>query len=75
MDFKDKTIKEVKELTEQFKKQNPDVKTAEELLEPKCKCGDKEKNHHKVKGFCYKCKCQKFVADERPKVLDMTELI
>ena len=44
MNFKDKTIKEVKELTEQFKKQNPEVKTAEELL-------------------------------ERPRVLDMTELL
>ena len=33
MDFKDKTVKEVKELTEQFKKQNPEIKTAEELLD------------------------------------------
>ena len=33
MNFEGKKVGEVKELTEQFKKQNPDVKTAEELLE------------------------------------------
>lgn len=45
MNFKDKKVKEVKKLTEEFKKQNPEIKTAEELLE------------------------------ERPRILDMTELI
>lgn len=33
MNFQNLTISQVKELTEQFKKNNPDVKTSEELLE------------------------------------------
>lgn len=33
MEFKDKNIKEVKQLTEQFKEQNPEIKTAGELLD------------------------------------------
>ena len=32
MNFQNLTIKQVKELTEQFKRINPDVKTPEELL-------------------------------------------
>ena len=31
--FEDMTIKELREQTEQFKKQNPNVQTAQELLE------------------------------------------
>ncbi len=31
--FEDMTIKELRKLTEQFKDQNPEFKTAEELLE------------------------------------------
>lgn len=32
-EFEDMTIKQLKELTKQFKEQNPDTPTAEELLE------------------------------------------
>ena len=31
--FKDMTIKELRKLTEQYKEQNPNVQTAQELLE------------------------------------------
>jgi len=32
-EFEDMTIRELKKLNEEFKKQNPEIKTAEELLE------------------------------------------
>lgn len=37
MEFKDKTVDEVKQLTKQFKEQNPEIKTAEELLDERYK--------------------------------------
>lgn len=39
-ELKNKTISEVKELTKQFKEQNPDVETPEELLKKKVKVLD-----------------------------------
>ena len=53
MNFKDKTVGEVKKLNEQFKEQNPDVKTVEELLEgPKCKHSGKLEKEHAFETMC-----------------------
>ena len=40
--FEDLIIKELRELTEQFKEQNPDIRSAQELLEGLNKFGGKK---------------------------------